>query len=86
MLPPDALELGRGVLRNLALDIADVALVELGWLPILEDHQVQVFLGGKGQTGKDFKGRTGDATCDYSLVPTLLEEVPRTYPCWCWNP
>ena len=45
MLTPDALEFGGGVLRDFGLDILDIALIELGRLSILEDHEINVFLG-----------------------------------------
>lgn len=62
MFLPDTVELGSGVLSDLGLDILDIALIEWTRLPILEDHQVDVFLCRKSETGKDFEGRASNTT------------------------
>lgn len=54
VLLPDARELRRGVLDDLRLDVLHVALVELGRRAVLEDHQVDVFVGGEREAGQDF--------------------------------
>ena len=64
-LAPDARELGRGVLRDLLLDVAHVALVERGRLAVLEDHQVDVVLRGEREPGEDFQGGARDAACGH---------------------
>lgn len=46
MLAPDALEFGGSVLGDLLLHVLDVGLVEGGGLAVLEDHKLQVLLGG----------------------------------------
>ena len=71
MLLRDALELRRSVLRDLLLDVLDVALVELAGLAILEDHKVDVLLGVKRETGKDLKGGAGDTAL---VGARILEE------------
>ena len=62
MLLPDARELRRRVLRDLLLDVLDVALVELRRLAVLEDHMLDVLLGGESETGENFKRGRGDTT------------------------
>lgn len=59
MLPPDTAELVRGIFDDFALNVLDVALVELTWLAIFEDHVICIFFRGEGKSGKDFEGRTG---------------------------
>ena len=55
VLLPDARELRCRILGDLLLDVLDVALVELGGLAVLEDHEVDVLLRGKSQAGKDLQ-------------------------------
>jgi len=62
VLLPDAVELGTGVFPDLGLDILDVVLVERAWFSILEDHQVDVFLGGECEAGEDFERGGGNTT------------------------
>ena len=64
VLLPDTRELRRGVLGDLLLDVLHVVLVELGGLAVLEDHELDVLLGGEGETSKNFKRRTCDTTCN----------------------
>ncbi len=71
MLAPDAPELVRRVLGDDPLDVAHVALVELGRLAILEDHVLCVLLRGEAKPGEDLERRARDTT----LVRTgVLEE------------
>lgn len=62
MLLPDARELRSRILCNLALNVLDVALVERRRDPILEDHQVDVFLSRERKTGEHFQRGAGDTT------------------------
>lgn len=55
MLFPDALEFCSGVLRDLSLDVLDIALIEWRRLSVFENHVVDVLLGGQSQTGENFK-------------------------------
>lgn len=63
VLAPYARELGRGVLRDLLLNVLDVGGVEgRGGLAVLEGHEADVFGGGEGETCEDFEGGTRDST------------------------
>ena len=55
MLFPDAIELGSGVFGDLLLDVANVALIEIGWFAVLEDHEIEVFLIRETQSSQHFK-------------------------------
>ncbi len=55
VLLPDAVELGRRVLRDLRLDVFHVALVEWAGLAVLEDHQVRVLLRRERKASKNLQ-------------------------------
>jgi len=55
MLFPDALELSSSILRDLSLDVFNIALVEFRRAVIFEDHEIDILLSRQRKTGKDFE-------------------------------
>ena len=62
MFPPDAIKFGGGVFRDLMLDVADIALVEIGGLAVLENHEIEVLVVRQSKPGKNFQRGACDTT------------------------
>ena len=62
VLAPDAPELVRRVLGDDPLDVAHVALVELGRPPVLEDHVLRVLVRREPEPGEHLQRGARDAT------------------------